>query len=363
MYCENSIPSTIDKALEIENTNPDLAMEILEKAYKDNPSSFDILFHLGRINYERVNKTGEADTEKSAIRKNASFNYDYYYQKAFNYLVNAHQIEPKHPDTILLMGKITFYFQKFKECIIYYNKFLELVHDAPEPIFEQGVAYFSLGDFDNAEKNFKKGVKINPSNGENYYNLGIIKQNQKKYAEARTYFIQASNIFDGQQKKKELVDALVYAGICAINEGKDVDGIKYYNSAIDIDPENSMGYFNLAAYYAEKEYYDRALQIYNTYLNKNTHDIYVYQRIVSLLKKTGKYQTGISILTKLEEKEPGNAYILFHLGQLYYLGKDYDNAKSYFQKCIEGEGKKTSFGSYSLKYLNEIKEKTDNKKN
>jgi tetratricopeptide (TPR) repeat protein len=367
LFCQNPDTQVVDKALELEKTDPLSALDILNKAEKDNPSSFLIVFHIGRINYEHADeltaiyqkKTSKTDSRQLDIE---SASNEYFYQTAFRELTIAHQIEPKQPDPLFILGKITFNFQKYKESINYYKKYLELVPNSPEAVFEQGVAYFSLNDIANAEKNFVKGTKINPANGENYYNLGIIKQNQKKYDKAKTYFIQAANIFDRQQKKKELIDSLVYAGICAIDEGKADEGIKYYNSAINIDPKNSAGYFDLAAYYSKKEYYDRVLQIYKAYLNEKTDDINVYQRIVSLLKKTKKFQAGITILSGFEKKEPKNPYILFHLGQLYYLNNDKENAEKYFHKCIDTAGRQSSFTLYSVRYLNEIKNKKTNTK-
>jgi tetratricopeptide (TPR) repeat protein len=362
LFSQNKPQLDVEMALKAEKEDPEKAATILERALTFYSDNFDILFQLGRIYFEYSEEISNSRNKQLENAKLIGQNQtpDYFSQLAFTTLTQAQQIEPNHPDTKFLLSKISMKYKKYKEAIVYLDRYLELVPDYPEAFFIQGVAYLSLNDMENALKKFEQAATLNPGNGQNFYNMGIVLQKQEKYKKALENYIKAANIFDKQQKKKDLIDALANAGICAIKSGKPEDGVNYYNSAVNIDPKNPTGYINLAAFYVQKEYYDKALQVYNTYLNQVPDDGDIYNRILSLLNIAQKYQPGIAVMEALFKKDEKNLFAIYYLAECYRLSKDNDNAIKYFEKCISIAGKESQFTLYSIKKINEIK-KSDSK--
>jgi len=361
LFCFDKAQEAIEDALKLEEKNPQKAIEVLEEASELFPSNSQILFHLGRIYYRYSEILSLQQRDNSNTLEANLQNSDYYYQLAINNLSKALRIEPAQPDTSFLLGKICLRVRNYKDAIVHFEKYLELSPDDPEALFFLGVAHFSLSKFENAEQNFLKASELNPANGENYYNLGIIKLKQKRYQEGVNYLIKAANIFKRQQKRRQLVDALISAGLCAIKSGNPELGIGYYKSAISASPKNPAGYFNLAAYFVQEKYYDKALQLYSSYLNKDTDNKDVYERIISLLNITKKYEAGILILKRLYEKEPRHFLIVYYLAQLYELNEDLENAEEFFKKCIEITGEDSPLGVHIKKIIRQMKEKEQQK--
>jgi len=52
----------------------------------------------------------------------------------------------------------------FKESIEMFNKYITFSHDAPDSYLKRGLAYYNLGDFDNAKLDFEKVISLDPEN-------------------------------------------------------------------------------------------------------------------------------------------------------------------------------------------------------
>jgi tetratricopeptide (TPR) repeat protein len=353
----------IEKALEAEKKDPDTAINILLEAYKIINVSYLIPFHLGRMYFEKAEQSStnshlnKAANEKE-LAKSISNNKQNNYHLATTYLYSAVQAEPKNPDPWLLLGKIDIRLERYKEAAFYFDKYLAVVPEDPEILFLQGIAYSSIDKNKEASKNFEKCIKLNSNNGEYYYNLGIVKLKQKNYTKSVQYLHEAANLFNVQKKTKELSDSFAYIGLAYIRSKKINDGIKNYEFAIQADSKNSIGYFNLAAFYVKKELYDKALQLYSSYLNHVTDDEEVYSRIVSLLDKTKKFKPGISIMNKVLGKEPKNLLALYYLAHLYDMDKDEENAIKIFQECINTAGENSYLTIRCRKNIEKLESKT-----
>ena len=57
-----------------------------------------------------------------------------------------------------------------------------------------GIAYYSLGDFDEALKCYKNAIKFAPNFAKPYCNIGVIKEKQGKIKEAIEYYDKALEI-------------------------------------------------------------------------------------------------------------------------------------------------------------------------
>lgn len=289
------------KALEIDNTSPELLLEIADVYYLMGEEEHALSYieqvldknpaHIGSLKLLKkifTNKKAFAQAELTAkniycISKNpkdlaeilALLNKQKRYQEILEYNIEEMSSEifyeiayaklfsgqeaqemidkalkdsPNNPKYLLLKGKILFKQDKKDECI-------ELLKQIP---------------YDN-------------SNADYLNFAGLIKQYQKDFKAALKYFLEAI---------KASPDSADYYYNCASTYFKadEIDyAKKYYNMAISIEPENPNYHFALANLYYSQKQYKRAMEELDTNLFE-----------AKLLKAIILYDTGYLAVAKRE---------------------------------------------------------------
>jgi hypothetical protein len=108
-----------------------------------------------------------------------------------------------------------------------------------------GAMYYLDGNFDLAEKEFKKSLELNPQEPMIHNNIGLIYLNKKEFAEAESEFKKELEI-------NPLYDNAFYNwGLLYFQTGKKEEAEKMWLKTLEINPDHTGAYTNLAAYYAE----------------------------------------------------------------------------------------------------------------
>jgi len=112
------------------------------------------------------------------------------------------------------------------------------------------------GKLDEAIAKYKETLEANPNLGQAHCNLGLIYNQQHKFAEALVEFQKALAI--------DPKDAITYNGIgAALRAQKDLDGaIKNWQTAVTYNSHLATAHYNLGTAYELKKDYDKALDSY-----------------------------------------------------------------------------------------------------
>ena len=92
------------------------------------------------------------------------------------------------------------------------------------------------------------------------------------------------------------------------------EAIKTYKEAIQIEPENSITYFNLGVTLQDSGRLNEALEHYKIALNKNPQYLDAIINIGSIFQKKGNSLSAISYFEKAIQIEPENSITYFNLG-------------------------------------------------
>jgi FKBP-type peptidyl-prolyl cis-trans isomerase 2 len=165
---------------------------------------------------------------------------------------------------------------------------LEIVKPGPT-----AAAYYSIGVFlqdrnelDEAIKNYKKAIDVDPSMTEAYYNSGVAYQIQGMLQEAIGFYKQVLNLNPGHEK------ACLNLGIALKETGQYDEAEKYLERALQLKPEYEIAYYNRGniAYFNGK--FEEARQFYQKALSINPEyaDAHWKMALIDLL--FGKYSEG-----------------------------------------------------------------------
>ncbi|TNG00111.1 MAG: tetratricopeptide repeat protein [Gammaproteobacteria bacterium] len=108
------------------------------------------------------------------------------------------------------------------------------------------------------------------------------------------------------------------------------------NKALALDPELPLAYFVSGLAYRDKGDWDRALQSLEKAIDLDPNYANAHVLLSSMLYFAGRPEEGLERMQKAMRLEPHHPYnYLFHLGQAYFILKQYEEAIETFQEAIE----------------------------
>lgn len=148
-----------------------------------------------------------------------------------------------------------------------------------------GQAFFQMKRYDEAEKNFRKAIELDPELWQVHNSLGIIYDYKKRYDKA----------------------------------------IHEYNTAISLKPDEGFLYNNLGVSHSLAAEYEKAINAFNKALETN------YNNLGMALSKLGRYQEALEAFRK-----GGNeAQAYNNLGCIYLEEGKFEKAITCFEKAIK----------------------------
>jgi tetratricopeptide (TPR) repeat protein len=107
--------------------------------------------------------------------------------------------------------------------------------------FDEGIAYFNRGDFEEAIALFQKAIELDPEYGEAYLYLGRSYLSLGRWFDAITPLRTAFRIAPAETKREAvnlLLDALLAAGADALKRGDFKSSIGLFKEALELKPES-----------------------------------------------------------------------------------------------------------------------------
>jgi len=308
-----------------EQSRPVDALELLVRAHKLAPENTDIIFLLARV----------------SMTQN-------YFEDAIPLLESGIKLAPQRADLHAALGESLFMSGKADKAIAEFQQLIKVDPSARSYAF-MGLTYRHLGRFDEAQKYFDDGLKLDPRNASCLFNLGYIAGRQGNQAKAEEYFQRAL------KANPDFSDALLELANLRINDKKFSEAAELLRRYVKASRDPATGYYKLAMVERTLKQFDAAqrdLTVFQT-LSKNTSPgPYPYQHLFDYLDNranlTVQQRTQLD-LTELGEqikKHPGQPQDLYLLAEANLkLGK-FDDARSAIAQLdqLSGEDFRTQAG-------------------
>jgi len=269
-------------------------------------------------------------------------------------------------------GKFTLALENINKALEYKQK--------PESFYLRGVIYETLGDNENAYKDYKKALDLDKSDICYWENLAKISKELEKYAESIEYFTCLIKFHIESQENSSI--AFCYYEIGSIYDilGNYEQAKKNYGKAIDFDTKEAFNYklnnvdliytdefkaklnkslmdnsifydLNSSKIQLEDDTLDKAtfsrkksnqnnyvredlIKKYESELAQNPMDPEVNSNLGNILKEAKKYNEAIKCYERFLEKKKNNKIILIKLSDCYFKIKEYEKAIFYCDKFI-----------------------------
>jgi len=159
---------------------------------------------------------------------------------------NAIALNPKYGQFYLRRGGAYFSLGKYDEAIKDFNKGIDTSPIISDVFYGlRGFAYFQLGNYNQAIKDYDKAIKQNPKNESAYTGRGRAYWNLGNHNKAMRDYDRSIEI-NPKEAYCYIIRGLAYSQLGNYNQA-----IQDYDKAIEIDPKDGGLYFNRGRAYAE----------------------------------------------------------------------------------------------------------------
>ena len=274
-----------------------------------------LVITLGSCDQKKANSNQQDDKAVSSIDSislitnqiaNDSSNYKLFLKRAYLNLeegkidpafrdVNtALDLEPKAPETFMLLSDLYFILGNVDNAISALRKAAELDPSDEQAYIKLAETYLIIKNYSMAQKSAEMALSINIDNDQAYFLKGIAFLEQGDTTIAITNFRIAANLDTANY------EALMQLGSLYQNAG-DTIAFKYYFSAFNARPDDEFVLFSIARYYQE----------------------------------LGKYEDALIYYEKVNEIYPQNKYAFFNKAYILLVeNEDFENAEIAFQQAI-----------------------------
>ena len=219
------------------------------------------------------------------------------------YLDKSIAINPENTGTLIRLAKLYLYIEKHQEAFNYINEAIKINSGLAIPYFVKGLIYDDMADTLRAIKQYQTAIERNPDFYEVYILLGL--------------------------KHAQLNDSLA---------------IYYYKNAIRINPQSVEAHYNLAMFFQENAYYNRAISEYDYILNNIDSLNYqaIYNKGYMYLEFSKNYDKALSLFIKAYKINPNSPNGIYNLGLVYEKTGNKEKANEYYNNVLR------IFPSYQL---------------
>jgi len=191
----------------------------------------------------------------------------------------------------------------------------------------RGDVYKKKGDYENAATDFKTATVLEPYNFNANYQLGLMSQYLKRFAEAVVAYQKAVEIrpLDPQANMNL---AMVYTEM-----GQPLRGLPYAQRAVQGNTESATNNANLGILYAQMGYSQNAIDSLKRAIELNDRQPEVYVNLGQEYIKNNKFDLARNTLRTAREIAP-SPVVSERLGLACYKLKDYNGAREAFLDAL-----------------------------
>ncbi len=216
----------------------------------------------------------------------------------------GYEIQIGIPDSIvpeINMGTAADYFEKAYQAkdnqskIEFYSQSIEANPNFSPAYYNRGIAYYELGKYSEAVRDFDSSLKLEPNS-------------------ALTYF---------------------YRGVCFQELNRLDRAIVSLSCAISLDPKPIAALVNRGICYQKLEKYEQAIDDYSRVLKWDEENLPVLTNRGYCYQMIKEYPKGIEDYKRIIRISPRNESAYYNLGSIYWTQQNWDGVIEVWEKCLE----------------------------
>lgn len=234
------------------------------------------------------------------------------YQPGLSYSITDRNLLEGHFDSSLLAAKVR----------------LQTHPDDTEALIQATLSYYFLNQPDAGHSYIDRAIALDPLSAVAADSKGMLLKKEKRYAEARKWFISAITI--------DTLYAISYChlGYLSKLEGDTVAALQWFDKALHIHPSYQQAILMRSTIKSAQLDYTGALSDLQLLNDSETTDHALYNEAV-LTKQTGNYHQAARLYENLLQKNPDDVYLLNATGNLYNFFGDYELAVFYYTRALQ----------------------------
>jgi tetratricopeptide (TPR) repeat protein len=295
LACNNTPKNTGADTSKMGKTGNPKIDSITELIFK-NPNSAPLYYERAKLFYADPSGGGYdfAVTDMQYAMQIDSLNINYYQfladvfvkygqsRRALMTMEKSALIDPKNVPNLLKLAKMQLIVRQHPSSMTTASEVLKLDAQNSEAYFMLGMNYKETGDITRATKAFQRAADLNSDNVDAFIELGIINSN-KNSPDAIKFFNSALTIDSNNTY------ALLSKGVYLQTHNQVDEAVVIYQKLLSLDKQNPDAHFNLGLLYMEKEAtIPVALEQFTSIINEKPTYFKAYYFRGQILEKQGK---------------------------------------------------------------------------
>ncbi len=212
---------------------------------------------------------------------------------------------------------------KLEKAAEIYKEFLRINPEQPDISNLLGLIYLQQNNLENAKKLFITATTGFPC-AEFFQNLGLVYYKEKNYEKAMQCF---EKVLDYEPNNLDI--ARDFAKMAKTSE-QYVYGIKFFEKALSLEANDSVGWNNLGLLYEKIKNFEKAKLCYINSL-KSEQNYEALHNLGVLYRTLRDFDESIKYLKQALKLRPNHYETMISLGMSYLSKKDLKNGRKYYQ--------------------------------
>ncbi|HYV39604.1 MAG TPA: tetratricopeptide repeat protein [Gemmataceae bacterium] len=238
------------------------------------------------------------------------------FQQAEQLYLQALQIEPRHAETLHMLGVIAFQAGNASAAIHHVQAALAVTPADGRFYATLGLAQIALQQLDDALASFRQSVRLMPSSAEAHYNLGLAFQKLGQWAEAAASYQQALLL------KADFVQAHNNLGNVLLEQNQPDKALTHFQQAVRLHPGHANAHTNLGVALRRLGRLDEATASHRRALSLTPNSAQAHNNLGSSLREQGQLEQAQACFQEALRLDPNLADGHLNLGiTLRHQGK------------------------------------------
>ncbi|NIM49539.1 MAG: tetratricopeptide repeat protein [Gemmatimonadales bacterium] len=252
------------------------------------------------------------------------------YDRAEEEFLKSLRMNPENTSSLYSLATLYAKRKDYDEAIRAFQRILEIEPDAVVHK-DLGSLYFTIGEYDKAEAEFRAAVRLDPHNVAAHFNLGTLYLMQHDLARAEREF---ALLLDLDIESAAAVRVHSNLGHIFVARGDYRRAIREYRAVLVLDSLNLDARHNLALSYRVLKDLTNARREFEVVVRLDPGNVEAHNALGEILLQAGDYPSALEVLTEAVTRAPDNIVAQTYLGHTYYQMGDFENAEQVFLRII-----------------------------